>query len=212
MQDKSADNFYDIYWTKRNDKSNRYRYKIFLSWIKDGSRVLDIGSGDGYLGALLKNNKNCDVTCLDISEVALDRAKNKGLNTVLANIEESLPFEDNAFDYVIASEVIEHIAHSERLLTEMKRISRNFLLVSIPNTAFWKYRLQLLGGKFPKQWAFEPYEHLRYWSVSDFKRTLSLLALSADEIRAGSGRRYLRDIWPSLFAEQVCFKISKSDV
>ncbi len=70
-------------------------------------------------------------------------------------------------------------------------------------------RLQLLSGKFSKQWAFEPYKHLRFWSVSDFKKTLASLSLSVEALKAGSGRRYLRDMWPNLFAEQVCFKVSK---
>ena len=208
-RDKSTKTFYDNYWVKRNDTNNRYRYKIFMSWIEDGSKVLDIGCGDGCLGALLKDDKNCDVTCLDISAVALDKAKKRGLKTVLSNIEEPLPFEDNSFDYVIATEVIEHVSFSEQVLAEMKRISRHTILVSIPNIAFWKYRLQLLSGSFPKQWEFEPYEHLRFWSVSDFKKILTPLSLRMDELKAGSGRRYLRDMWPNLFAEQVCFKISK---
>ena len=209
LRDKLIKNFYDTYWTKRNDGGNRYRYKIFMSWIKDGSKVLDIGCGDGFLGALLNDKRNCDVTGLDISEVALNKAKEKGLKTVLANIEEPLPFEDNSFDYVIGSEVIEHIPYSEQLLAEMRRVSKHSILLSIPNTAYWKYRLQLLGGRFPKQWVFEPYEHLRFWSIGDFKKILSSLSLGVEALKAGSGRRYLRDIWPNLFAEQVCFKVSK---
>ncbi len=202
-------NFYDQYWSGRKEKSDRYRYKIFLSWIKPGTKVLDVGCGDGYLGALLKEKNHCDVTCLDISEPALKMAKERGLKTVMADIQDSLPFQDGSFDYVIATEVVEHIPFSEALLEEIKRVSRKYLIISIPNIAFWKYRLQLLQGRFPKQWVLQPFEHLHFWSVSDFKDMLGSLSIDIEEIKAGSGRRYIRDIWPNLFASQVCFKLRK---
>ncbi len=206
---QSVKSFYDAYWTKRTDNSSRYRYKIFRSWIVDGAKVLDVGCGDGYLSDLLAREKKCEVTCLDISEVALAKARERGLKTVLASAEEPLPFGDNSFDYVIATEIIEHVPFSEQVITELARVSKNYILLSIPNVAFWKYRLQLLMGRFPRQWAFEPYEHLRFWSVKDFKETLSSLSLDLVELKAGSGKRYIRDWWPNLFAEQVCFKLSK---
>ncbi len=206
---QSIKSFYDTYWTQRSESGDRYRYKIFMSWIKDGSQVLDIGCGDGYLGQLLQRQKKCDVTCFDISEVALNKAKAKGLKTVLGSVEDPLPFQNNSFDCVIATEIIEHVPLSEQVLREMSRISKKYILVSVPNVAFWKYRLQLLFGRFPKQWVFEPYEHLRFWSVIDFKEMLKPLSLHIEQIQAGSGKRYLRDWWPNLFAEQVCFKLSK---
>ena len=91
----------------------------------------------------------------------------------------------------------------------MAGVSKKYLLVSIPNIAFWKYRLTLLAGRFPKQWVVHPKEHLRYWSVPDFKKTINDLSFKIEKVSAGSGRRYLRDLWPNFFAEQVCFKLSK---
>lgn len=204
---QSTKNFYDSYWSTRNDTRNRYRYKIFTSWIKDESTILDIGCGDGYLGQLLQTEKRCDVTCLDISEVALRKAKERGLKVVLGNAEEGLPFKDDTFDCVIATEVLEHMSSSEEVLKEIKRVSRGQIIVSIPNIAFWKYRLQLLFGRFPKQWLIHPMEHLRFWSIPDFRDMLETIKLQIVDIRAGAGRRYLRDWWPNMFAEQVCFKI-----
>ncbi len=204
---KDSKDFYNKYWSDRKESGNRHRYSVFSSWIKNGAKVLDIGAGDGYLGKLIKDNKNAQVVCLDISEVALTRAKEKGLETVVGDLEKELPFEPKSFDYVIATEIIEHISFSEELLMEMSRVAREYILVSIPNSAHWTYRIQLLFGAFPRQWAFHPREHLRFWSIGDFKKTLSGVGLHAEEIRAGSGRRYLRDWLPNLFALQVCFKI-----
>jgi len=199
--------FYNHYWNTRSESGNRFRYSIFLSWVDKSAKILDIGCGDGFLSSLLIEKKDCSVTGLDISEVAAEKAKARGVDVVVANVEEPLPFEDNSFDFVIATEVLEHITLSEELLLEMARVSRRYLLVSIPNSAFWKYRLQLLFGKFPKQWLIHPREHLRFWAKTDFKKTIKELGLQIENIKAGSGRRYLRDFLPNLFAEQICFKI-----
>ncbi len=208
-QEKLFKDFYNSYWDKRTKADFRYRYNVFLSWIKEGKKVLDIGCGDGYLAKMVKDKKNCDVTAIDISDTVIERVKKLGIKALVANIEDNLPFEDNSFDYVIATEVIEHLAFSEEAIKEMVRVSRQYILLSIPNIAHFKHRLTLLMGNFPKQWVINPVEHLRYWSVSDFKKTINDLNLKIVDIKAGSGRRYLRDIWPNLFAEQVCFLVSK---
>ena len=208
MEKEDYKKFYNKYWV--NGKSDyKYRYGVFLSWIDSGSKILDLGCGDGYLAEVMVNKKNCDVTCLDISEVALKKAGERGLKTICASVEDKLPFEDSFFDYVIATEVLEHVVSTEDVLLEMARVSKKHILVSIPNIAFWRHRLSLLMGRFPKQWVLHPKEHLRFWSVFDFKKTIEGLGLNIDRITAGSGRRFLRDLWPNLFAEQVCFKLSK---
>ena len=202
------ENFYNEYWAQGRSKY-KYRYGVFLSWIKPGSKVLDLGCGDGYLANLIAEKNYCDVTCADVSEVALNIAKARGLKVIKASIDEPLPFPENSFDYVIATEVLEHIIKTESALSEMARVSKKYLLVSIPNIAYWEHRLRLVLGRFPKQWVFHPMEHLRYWSVADFKDTLKGLNLEPAVIKGGSGKRYLRDVWPNLFAEQICFKIEK---
>jgi methionine biosynthesis protein MetW len=200
---------YDHYWTARGPSKHKYRFNVLSEWVAPGSMVLDVGCGDGYLAAFIRDCKKCTVSGLDVSSVAVQRARERGISAVQGDLEARLPFDDGQFDYVIASEVIEHIIHSEELVREMVRISCSDILLTIPNSAFWKYRLSLMLGRFPKQWIVYPYEHVRFWSVSDFKNTLRSLGLRLVEVRAGSGRRWLRDIWPSMFAEQVCYRIKK---
>lgn len=202
-------NQYENYWYQRKHQGYRFRYGIFLKWVKPNSRVIDIGSGDGALAKLLNIQNKCKVICVDASETAIQRAKFEGLDARVVDITQPLPFSDGSFDCVIASEVIEHIVRSEDLLKEMARIASQDIIISIPNSAFWKYRLQLLFGHFPKQWVLFPYEHVRFWSISDFKTTVKRLGFKLEDVKAGSGRRYLRDFWPSMFAQQVCYKISK---
>ncbi len=198
---------YNNYWQKRKPHGFRYRYNVFKKWIAPGSHVLDVGSGDGALADFLQNQNGCEVTCIDVSEVAIERVRSLGLKGSVVDIEKSLPFPDKSFDYVVASEVIEHIPRSEDLLREMARISKKYVIISIPNTGFWKYRLGLLVGHFPKQWVMFPYEHVRFWTLSDFKKMISDLGFKLEAYEAAAGRRFIRDIYPDLFASQMCYKI-----
>ena len=198
--------FYENYWTKRGRSGNRPRYLIFSEWIPAGSKVLDIGCGDGYFGEFLAKNKRVDYTGTDISETALKSAQGRGLKVAQLDASNDLgKFEPQSFDFIVMSEFIEHIPNSEEVLKTAGRIAKKGVLVSIPNIAYWKFRLQLLFGNFPKQWAVAPEEHLRYWSVNDFKKTAENAGFKIQEIRSSNGRKIFRDIWPNLFGFQVCF-------
>lgn len=198
--------FYENYWKKRGRSGDRPRYHIFSEWIEKGSKVLDIGCGDGYFGEFLLKNKDIDYLGSDISDAALKAARDRGLNIIQIDAANELgKFTSGSFDFVIMSEFIEHIPNSEEILKIARQIAKKGVLVSVPNIAYWKFRLQLLMGSFPKQWVFAPEEHLRYWSVNDFKKTAENAGFEVKEIRSSNGRKILRDIWPNLFGFQVCF-------
>lgn len=198
--------FYENYWKKRGRSGDRPRYHIFSEWIERDSKVIDIGCGDGYFGEFLVKNKNVDYVGSDISDTALQAARDRGLNVIQLDASKELgKFLPGSFDFVVMSEFIEHIPNSEEILEIAGRIARKGVLISIPNIAYWKFRLQLLLGSFPKQWAVAPEEHLRYWSVSDFKKTAENVGFEIKEIRSSNGRKILRDIWSNLFGFQVCF-------
>lgn len=200
--------FYENYWKKRGKSGPRPRYKIFYEWIESNSSVLDIGCGDGHFGEMLVKNKRVNYTGGDISNTALEIARGRGLNVVYLDATKDLGrFGDKSFDYVVMSEFIEHIPNSEDILNTVGRIARKGVLISIPNIAYWKFRLELLFGKFPKQWAVAPQEHLRYWSVTDFENTVKQLGFSVRAIKSSNGRKYFRDMWPNLFGFQICFYI-----
>ena len=198
--------FYENYWRKRGKSGNRPRYHIFSNWMPSGSKVLDIGCGDGYFGEFLVSNKKVDYTGADISETALNSARSRGLKVIQLDASSDISkFDPESFDFVIMSEFIEHIPNSEEVLRVVGRIAKKGVLISIPNIAYWKFRLQLLFGNFPKQWAVAPEEHLRYWSVDDFKKTVKSISFEIKEIKASNGKKILRDIRPNLFGFQVCF-------
>jgi len=207
----TSENFYETYWQERGRMKMKPRYFVFARWIKPGSKVLDIGGGDGVFGEFLRDELRCDVVCLDISEHALKMAKERGLKTVLADATKRLPFADDEFDYTISSEFIEHIPNAEDAVREAMRITKKYFLVSFPNAAYWRYRLQMLMGRTPKQWEKHPAEHLRFWAIPDFKEWVDMLGFSVLEYKASNGKRFLRDIWPNLFGFQMCYKVGEKN-
>ena len=198
--------FYEQYWQERGKSGFRPRYKIFYDWIESNASVLDIGCGDGYFGQVLVNKKNISYRGLDISETAVAMARERGLVAEVCDASQDLnKFADKSVDYVLMSEFIEHISNSEEVLKEARRIARKAVLVSVPNIAYWKHRLELLSGTFPRQWAFAPNEHLRFWSITDFIKTADSLGFSSVNYKASNGKKILREWWPNLFGFQVCF-------
>ena len=199
--------FYENYWKIRGKSGFRPRYEIFLNWIEPGSKVLELGCGDGYFGELLVKDKKVDYLGIDVSGEGLKIARERGLKVEKFDIQNGLERVSGKFDYVVMSEFLEHIINSEEILMHASKIAKKGVLLSIPNIAYWHYRIQLIFGKFPKQWVIAPYEHLRFWSVKDFLKTLENLNLRTKYIKSSNGKKILRDLFPNLFGFQICFYV-----
>ncbi len=112
-----------------------------------GNKVLDIGSGGGYIALEIKKHNN-GVTCLDLQPQAIADAKKKGLKGVVGKAQ-SLPFKDNTFDVVFMAEVIEHFLDTQKALMEVRRVlKRNgTIIITTPNFNSFRDRILLLFGK-----------------------------------------------------------------
>lgn len=119
------------------------RYAPLFFEVKVGSKVLDVGCNDGSFTILLKEKRNCDITGVDVSEVALEEARKKGLNVLNADVE-ALPFADGTFDYVICAEVLSHLFDPKLALKEMRRVLKKngVLLGSVPHKNLQTYAWQ----------------------------------------------------------------------
>lgn len=103
--------------------------------IENGSTVLDIGTNSGeFMKMLVDGNRGITVKGVDISDVAVEAAKNKGLDVIKGD-GENLPFPDNSFDYVVLMEVLSHVHDPKKVLKEIKRVlkSNGVLLGSCPH-------------------------------------------------------------------------------
>ncbi len=103
---------YEEYWKLRSaDLAIKPRFMIISGWIKEKSTVLSIGCGNGVLEGYLVEHKNCEVTGVDVSTIALRKAKDLGVNVLQRDLAQGLNLEtDTVFDYVICSEILEKLA------------------------------------------------------------------------------------------------------
>lgn len=202
---------YDQYWRERESVELRIkpRFRIFAELIEPGSSVLDLGCGDGTNLAYLLERKQIVPFGIDLSPGAVRQAQARGIEAVVADIADSGFHLQGRYDYIILSEVVEHLPYPENLLLRVRDHFHKGLLVTIPNTGFYRYRLRLLLGRFPVQWVYHPGEHLRYWTVKDFVWWVEQFGYRIKRTWASSGTRLgplqLRQRWPNLWAYRVIF-------
>lgn len=219
---------FDINSPKFNDNRNysyssevekRDEYSIFIELIKPNSKVIDLGCGNGSLLSLLIEEKNITATGVEISESGVAVCKNKGLNVIKGRIDEPLNYDDNSFDYAICNVTIQMVMFPEILLKEMKRISK-FQIISFPNFAFYKNRIDLLmNGRMPKPMMFD-YKwystgHIHQLSINDFYELLNDIGgFRIVEIYLGKSnnpiKNFLLQKFPNLFQILTVFLLEKN--
>lgn len=192
----------------RHPDGERYEYRIIANMISPGSRVLDLGCGNGALLDLLKKEKQIIEEGLEISESGVALCQQKGLRVRVGRIDEALPFDTDSFDYAICNVTIQMVMYPEILLREMKRVAR-YQIISFPNFGFWRNRLDLLiNGRMPRPMLFgySWYNtgHVHQLSFSDFERLVAevggLSVLQKEYDRPSDAlRRTVSALFPDLF-------------
>lgn len=209
---KSLD--YGSYWEKRGlvlNKKLKEREEIILKLIEKGKKVLDIGCGNSVL-PLMAKEKGIKIEVADVAENVLALHDQHGINGQKIDLEKiSETVLEDKYDFIILSEVLEHLKNPEEIIQKLKE-NTGYFLISIPNSAFYRYRWHLLiRGRFFKQWANHPSEHLRFWSHIDFLDWLSVMGLEVVEVLPSNGLSFfglfswLKNLWPNLFAHQIVY-------
>lgn len=122
---------------------------LIADWIRPGSRILDLGCGDGRLLAALQREHGASGYGVEIDPDNIVKCIANGVNVVHSNLDDGLSdFDDDSFDYVVMTQTIQAVRYPQRLLHEMLRIGREGI-VTFPNMGHWKCRLQLVFGKMP---------------------------------------------------------------
>ena len=166
-----------------------------------GRRVLDLGCRDGALTSVYLAGNT--VVGVDVDREALAEAAKLGLETVWADVEEPLPFEDESFDVVVAAELLEHLQEPGRLMAEAARLLRpgGTVVGSVPNSFRLKNRLRFLAGRPPEE---DP-------TALQFFRPQDVLALldGFEAVELGYvASRFLR-LHPRLFGNVIVFSARK---
>ncbi len=193
--------------------SARQDYAMMAELVEPGSRVLDLGCGEGELLAWLKANKNVRAQGVEIDPNKVRRAIARGVSAYQSDIEQGLAdYPDSAFDFVILSQTLQEMRYPLRVLREMLRVGRH-VIVAFPNFGHWTTRLaHLFSGRSPRTELF-PYDwyespNLHFLTIYDF-----VLLCRAENwvIERQIFLRRDREIkrMPNLFAEVGVFSIRR---
>ena len=160
--------------------------EVIESWVASGSRILDLGCGDGSILEALQLNKLVKGYGIEIDKRNIQSCLEKGLAVIEQNIDEGLSnFQDKSFDTVLVSQTIQVLKNPKQALDEITRIGHQSIIV-IPNFGHWRARLTVfLGGKMPvteslpEKWYETPNIHL--CTVTDFENLCSELGIVVEE-------------------------------
>jgi methionine biosynthesis protein MetW len=189
--------------------------------VTPGSRVLDVGCGDGQLLQLLSEKHGVDARGIEISREGVNLCVAKGLAVIQGDADVDLAdYPDDAFDYVILSQTLQATRRPRWVLEQMLRIGRH-AIVSFPNFGHWRMRVQLLTrGRMPitKNLPDTWYDtqNIHFCTIRDFVELLRELDVRRERAVAldRRGRRVrLHAPWWfwNLFGEQAVFLLSRKN-
>ncbi|WP_300651221.1 methionine biosynthesis protein MetW [Pseudomonas sp.] len=189
---------------------------IIQDWIPAGSRVLDLGCGNGELLAWLAEHKGVSGYGLEIDPDNIAQCVGKGVNVIEQNLDKGLGnFASNSFDVVVMTQSLQALHFPDKVLAEMLRIGKT-CIITFPNFAHWRCRWYLASkGRMPVS-DFLPYTwyntpNIHFCTFEDFERlclaqnarVLDRLAVDRDHLHGWASR-----IWPNLLGEIGIYRIS----
>jgi methionine biosynthesis protein MetW len=177
-----------------------------------GSRVLDLGCGDGALLEMLQNERHCTGYGVELDDANVLACARRGVQVLQLNLDQGLSlFGDQSFDVVLQIDTLQHLRNAETMLRETARVGR-MGIVAFPNFAHWPNRLSVLGGRMPVtrrlpyQWYNTP--NIRVGTYADFEalaRQNGLRVLDAFGVNEGQVVRW----WPNARASTAVFQFSR---
>lgn len=177
--------------------------------VPEGSRVLDLGCGDGALLDMLQRSRSCSGYGIEIADADVLACVRRGVNVIQLNLDEGLAmFADNSFDVVLQIDTLQHLRNAEVMLRETARVGRSGI-VAFPNFAHWPNRLSILRGRMPvtSRLPYEWYDtpNIRVGTYTDFEVLARRNQLRIIDAFGLEGGREVRR-WPNLLAGTAVFR------
>ncbi len=186
-------------------------FAIIASWIQPGSKVLDLGCGDGTLLGYLQDTLGVHGYGVEIDDANILACLNNGVNVIQSDLESGLSgFESNSFDYVILSQTLQAMRHTEDIIKEILRVGKEGI-VTFPNFGHWKNRLQVLFGHMPVsqtlpyEWFDTPNIHL--CTLNDFEQLCHRHGIHIIERRVMNGSQHIT-IAPNLLGMLAFYRFT----
>ena len=186
--------------------------ELIAELVPPGSRVLDLGCGNGALLDLLQRERGCTGYGIEIADENVLASMRRGVNVIQLNLEEGLAlFDDHSFDVVLQLDTLQHLRNTEKMLQETARVGR-IGIVSFPNFAHWPNRLHIASGRMPVTRAL-PYEwydtpNIRVTTHADFEVLARKNGLDILESFGLQNGRIVRRR-PNLMASVAVFKFQR---
>lgn len=201
----------------RSDEDRR----VIAGMVAPGSKVLDVGCGDGSLLEHLVRTRSCEGVGVDIDLEAIVASLGRGLPSFQGDVDAGLSeFPDQSFDYVVLNQTLQAVQKPPVALREILRVGRE-AIVSFPNFANWRCRMEvLLGGRMPKtrDLPFEWYEtpNLHPFTLADFEEYCRTHGISILETReqcdSWFGKLLLKMGMPNLAADRAIVRVARVEV
>ncbi|PPR12782.1 MAG: hypothetical protein CFH42_01757 [Alphaproteobacteria bacterium MarineAlpha12_Bin1] len=198
---------------------DRVDLQLVADMIKSGSRVLDIGCGDGDLLNYLVHFKQVDGRGIELSQEGVNKSVSLGLAVVQGDAEDDLKnYPSDAFDYVILSQTLQSIYDVRGTLNELLRIGQH-AIVSFPNLGYWRVRFDLLihgrspmSEKLPYKWCDSP--NIRFFTLTDFVALAGEMGFVIHRIVSINHRGHATPknsvgIWTNWLAEEAIYLLSR---
>lgn len=182
--------------------------------VRAGSRILDVGCGDGQLMAALRDHKQVDARGLEIDPINVATAVSRGLSVVQGDADSDLvDYPDGCFDYVILSQTLQTTRRPDFVLDHMLRIGKQ-AFVSFPNFAQWRIRMaHMFGGQMPvteqlpHRWYDTP--NIHHVTIDDFRSFLKDRGVVIEGQWFLSGNKPRQQALANLMAEHAVFLLRR---
>ena len=187
---------------------------IIAEHVAPGSRILDVGCGDGALMAALRDAKGVDARGLELDAGNVAAAVSRGLSVIQGDADVDLvEYPDASFDYAILSQTLQTARRPDVVLDHLLRIGcRAF--VSFPNFAHWRVRMSLLwGGRMPvtrllpERWYDTP--NIHHVTIDDFRSFVAERGIEVEGAWFLSGDQRTTSAAANILAEHAVFSLRK---